>query len=44
LLLYAYGSGILVSGKSLSVVEKAVTDDMELVSQWLVDNNDISLW
>jgi hypothetical protein len=38
LLLYADDSGILVSGKILSVVEKALTDDMELVSQWLVDN------
>lgn len=38
LLLYADDSGILVTGKSLFVVEKALTDDMELVSQWLVDN------
>lgn len=38
LLLYADDSGILVSGKSVLDVEKALTDDMNLVSQWLIDN------
>ena len=35
---YADDSRILVSGKSVLDVEKALTYDMNLVSQWLIDN------
>jgi len=37
LLLYADDSAILVSHKCLSKVEKALTEDLHLVSQWLID-------
>jgi len=38
LLLYADDSAILVSHKCLSKVEQALTEDLHLVSQWLIDN------
>jgi Reverse transcriptase (RNA-dependent DNA polymerase) len=38
LLLYADDSAILVSGKNVSDVEKALSDDLLGVSQWLIDN------
>ena len=38
LLLYADDSGILVDGKNRSRVEKNFTEDLEVVSQWLIDN------
>ena len=38
LLLYADDSGILVSGKTISHVEKLLTESLGLVSQWLIDN------
>ena len=38
LLLYADDSGILVSGKCKSYVETSLKADLQLVSQWLVDN------
>jgi hypothetical protein len=38
LLLYADDSAILVSHKCLSRVEQALTEDLHLVSQWLIDN------
>ena len=38
LLLYADDSGILVSGKNISHVEKLLTESLGLVSQWLIDN------
>ena len=38
LLLYADDSGILVSGKDISHVEKLLTESLGLVSQCLIDN------
>ena len=38
LLLYANDSGILVADKNRSQVEKDLSKDLELVSQWLTDN------
>lgn len=38
LLLYADDSGILVSGKCKADVERALEEDLHLVSEWLVDN------
>jgi hypothetical protein len=38
LLLYADDSGILVSGKCKSDIERLLKEDLHLVSQWLVDN------
>lgn len=38
LLLYADDSGILVSGKTISHVEKLLTEYLGLVSQWLIAN------
>ena len=38
LLLYADDSAILVSGKDIATVEKALSDDLQTVSHWLVDN------
>lgn len=38
LLLYADDSGILVAGKNRSFIEKQLSEDLELVHQWLVDN------
>ena len=38
LLLYADDSAILVSGKNISQVEQALSEDLFSVSQWLVDN------
>ena len=38
LLLYADDSGILVSGKSKSDIERLLKEDLHLVSQWMVDN------
>ena len=38
LLLYADDSAIIVSGKSKSFIEKDLTEDLEMVSHWLVDN------
>ena len=38
LLLYADDSSILVSDKSISTVEKMLSDDLKQVSEWLIDN------
>ena len=38
LLLYADDSAVMVSGKNRSSIEKDLTEDLELVSHWLVDN------
>ena len=38
ILLYADDSAILASGKTVSEVEKALSDDLQAVSDWLVDN------
>ena len=38
LLLYADDSAIMVSGKNISCIEKYLTEDLEMVSHWLVDN------
>ena len=38
LLLYADDSAIMVSGKSKSLIEKELSEDLEMVSHWLVDN------
>jgi hypothetical protein len=38
LLLYADDSAILVSGKSRASIEKDLTEDLEMVNNWLVDN------
>ncbi len=38
LLLYADDSAILVSDKSISTVEKMLSDDLKQVSEWLIDN------
>ena len=38
LLLYADDSAILVADKSKTEVEKLLSDDLNLVSQWLIDN------
>ena len=38
LLLYADDSAILVANKSRSVIEKELSDDLQAVSSWLVDN------
>ena len=36
-MLYADDSGILVSGKNISHVEKLLTESLGIVSQWLID-------
>ncbi|KAH3709645.1 hypothetical protein DPMN_069108 [Dreissena polymorpha] len=38
LLLYADNSAILVAGKNRSLIEKELTDELQSVSQWLIDN------
>ena len=38
LLLYADDSAILVAGKNRSVIEKELSDELQSVSQWLIDN------
>ena len=38
LLLYADDSAIMVSGKNISSIERDLTKDLEMVSDWLVDN------
>lgn len=38
LLLYADDSAILLSGKDIVTVEKALSDDLQTVSHWLIDN------
>ena len=38
LLLYADDSGILVAGKNRSQVEKDLSRDLKLISQWLIEN------
>jgi len=38
LLLYADDSGILVSGKNKQDIEQLLTEDLNCLSQWLIDN------
>ena len=38
LYLYADDSALIISGKSLTEIEKLLSDNMSLVSQWLIDN------
>ena len=38
LLLYADDSAILVSDKNIATVEEILSDDLQIVSEWLVDN------
>ena len=38
LLLYADDSAILVAGKDRSFIEKELSDELQSVSQWLIDN------
>ena len=38
LLLYADDSAILVADKDISTVENALQTDLQLVSEWLIDN------
>ena len=37
-LLYADDSAILVADKDISTVEKALQTDLQIVSEWLIDN------
>ena len=38
MLLYADDSGIILSGKINSEIESTLTKELELVSDWLIDN------
>ena len=38
ILLYADDTGILVAGKRISEIESILSNDLELISEWLVDN------
>ena len=38
LLLYAVDSAILVAGKNMSFIEKELTDEIQSLNQWLIDN------
>ena len=43
LLLYADDSAILVADKSVSAIEMSLQKELEVVSEWLVDDNKLSL-
>lgn len=38
ILLYADDNGILEAGKHISEIESILSSDLELISEWLVDN------
>ena len=44
LLLYADDSCIMVAGRNRSFIEQELTQDLELINQWLIDNRLSLVW